>query len=318
LRRVLKRLEKLRDQLRHKLKLDGEHKSGPKRAVEVLALAVRDTIHSCDEGLFCSLKFGSARAKTATLRRNEAAEWKDRIALSTYSSGDLFIEVWRKKGGQLKKFVGQVRLAQRQLDEAPVGKLREWFPLHGKGKKRDVVFGKLFVSLSVPNRAPAVQQQEVQVSPAKEEEQPLLDRRARPDANGVVDRLQELRSGRAPPVHGPEVCLDEFGRRTAAVERLIKDLDAQIALLQTKLKMLERRGTNTFLAQEVERLVDEIEQALDVGTRKLKTIGTHLDARNDVDLKAKMSHFNTILYQLMERTEKFTAISEGVPRTIPL
>jgi hypothetical protein len=317
-RRVLERLEKFRIQLRRKLKLDEKEKNEPRRNVDVYALAVRDTIHSCDEGLYCSLKYGSARAKTPALRKNTAAEWKDHIALSTYSSGDLFIEVWKKRSGRLKKFVGQIRLAQQQLEEAPSGKLREWFPLHGKGKRRDVVCGKLFVSLSVPSLAPVEQQREIQVNVARQEEQPLLDRRARPDANGVVDRLHELRCVGVPPVHGPEVCLDQFGKRTADVERLIKDVDAQIALLQTKLKMLERRGTNTFLASEVERLVDEIEQALEVGTKKLKLIGGHLDAKNDVDLKAKMSHFNTVLYQLMERTERFNSISEDVPRRVPL
>jgi hypothetical protein len=245
----------------------------------------------------------------------------DRISVSTYGQGDLFIEVWRKKAGHLKKFIGRIRLAQRQLDEAPLGKIRDWFPLQGKGKRRDAVFGKLFVSLSVPERTPVQQLQELQgmqVNPAKEEEEPLINRKAKPDANGVVDRLHELRNNTAPPVMEPEVCLDQFGRQTAAVERLIKDVDAQIALLQTKLKMLEKRGTNTFLAQEVERLVDEIEQSLDAGTRKLKNVGGKLDARNDVDLKAKMTHFNTILYQLMERTEKFNSISENVPRTVPL
>lgn len=314
IKRVLEKLSQFRNSLNQKL--FDKKKDGTKKSVEILALLVRDTAYSSDQGVFCRIIYGRDRAKTARLGRKEAAEWKQNIVLSTLDSDDLFIQVWRKKpGNPLKKFLGQIRLAQKQLNDAPNGKIKAWYPLQGRGKKRDLVAGKIFVNLLIPNSQN--QQPAIPSRPHSVEERPLL-RRAKPDVNGVVDRIHELKPETHQAVVFNETRLDEFGMRTTAIERLIKNVDAQTRALETKLSLLEKRGNNAFLSNEIERLAKEIEEEIEVGMKKLKDVGSDLNATNDKDLKAKMDHFNSILAHLIQRTEHFNQVNQQIRRTVPL
>jgi len=292
IRRLLQKLKRFRMKLSNSLDFSKKKKNEPKRSLEVkgifylliilrnLALAVRESVHSCDEGMYCRLVYGSAKKKTQRLGKRDSADWKEQFFLSSYLQGDLLIEVWRRKKNEpLKKFLGRIRLTQKQLDEAPNGIIKAWYPLQGRGKKRDVLAGKLFVNLVLPHNVQITQPTQFQepLFAPKVETKPLLKPKSQPDAHGVVDRLHELKPD-VPKATNRETELNEFQLRTGSIERIVRNVDLQIRLLETKLMLLQKRGGNLFLAQEVESLAREIEDVLAVATKRLKEVGNELNA----------------------------------------
>jgi len=313
IRRALESLKKLRRSLKKTFDFSHKQKNAPKRTLELFAIAVRVTNSHSDEGLFCRIKYGHSMANTATLSKGDAADWKEHISISTYDRpSGVIIECWRKKKSDpLKKFLGQIIITQKDFDEAVEGKIKAWYSLVGRGKSKEQIDGRIYVSLSVPGKEKITQEaqppkQENPVQTVNRTTQP----RNQPNVFGVVDRLGELRPEMNSTVLMQEMVVDEFTKNTQAVERIVRGVDMQLKALEGKLKMLERRGTNLFLKQEIDRLMNEIEEVLDAGTKRIKLMGTELNATHDKDLQLKMAQFNGILSKLMSQNEEFEKLSQ--------
>jgi len=81
------------------------------------------------------------------------------------------------------------------------------------------------------------------------------------------------------------------------------------------LKILEKRGTNPFLKQEIKALLQELDDVLEVGTARIRQMGVDLNATHDKDLASKMLHFNDALGRLMSRTDEFNRVKDQVINT---
>jgi predicted DNA-binding protein YlxM (UPF0122 family) len=309
---ILEKIKRFRTQL-----FDFSHskKNEPKKTVEVKALAVRGAATPSDEGMFCRIVYGNKKVKTVPLSNGEAADWKENIVVSAYSPSGFIIECWRKKpSGGFKKFLGRIVIAQKELEESPNGKIRAWFTMIGKRNKNHKITGRLFVSLVVPDRQ----------IPEKEHLQPTnevpvhtvnIETPPKPveQYSLVVDRLAELRPDlKNDPQVREETLPSEFRQRTDAIDRIIKTVDNQLKSLEIKLKLLEKRGANPFLKQEIKTLFQDIDDILEAGTKRIKQMGADLNATHDKDLTSKMLHFNDALGRLMSRTDEFNRVKDHV------
>jgi len=310
-RRALESIKKLRRSLKKSLHFKNTKKNAPRFNLELFAIAVRCTNLSSEDGLFCRIKYGHCRVNTATLNKGDAVDWKEHITLSSYNyPNDLIIECWRKKKSDpLKKFMGRIAISSIEIDEAVDGKIKSWYSLVGRGKKKEVIDGRMYVSLSVPEKMKpttvAETQPTTQDNPIQNVNRNTQPRKNPPNEFGVVDRLGELRPDIHSTVLMQEMVIDDFTKDTQAVERIVRGVDMQLKSLEGKLRMLERRGTNLFLKQEVERLMKETEEVLDAGLKRIKLMGIGLNATHDKDLQLKMAQFNCVLSKLMAQNEEF-------------
>jgi len=106
--------------------------------IRTVCNSVRIANLSSEDGLFCRVKYGHSRVNTSSLCKGDAADWKEHIIISTFDyPTDLIIECWRKKKSDpLKKFLGQIIITQKDLDEAVDGNIKSWYSLIGRGKKK--------------------------------------------------------------------------------------------------------------------------------------------------------------------------------------
>jgi len=313
IRRALEAIKKLRRSLKKTFDFSHKKKNAPKRTVELFAIAVRSANLHSEDGLFCRVKYGHSTVNTATLSKGDAADWKEHITLSTYNHpSDVIIECWRKKKSDpLKKFIGQIIITQRDIDDAVEGKIKAWYSLIGRGKSKEQIDGRIFVSLAVPGKEKMTQE----VQPPKQENPVQTVNRTTqprnpPNVFGVVDRLGELRPEMNSTVLMQEMVVDDFTKNSQAVERIVRGADMQLRALEGKLKMLERRGTNLFLKQEIDRLMKETEEVLEAGTKRIRQMGIDLNATHDKDLQLKMAQFNGLLSKLMSQNEEFEKLCQ--------
>jgi len=318
LRRALETIKKLRRSLKKTFDFSNKKKNAPKRTLELFAIAVRVTNSHSDEGLFCRIKYGHSMVNTATLSKGDAADWKEHITISTYDRpSGVIIECWRKKKSDpLKKFLGQIIITQKDLDETVEGKIKAWYSLVGRGKSKEQIDGRIYVSLSVPGKEKMTQE----VQPPKQENPVQTVNRTTqprnpPNVFGVVDRLGELRPEMNSTVLMQEMVVDDFTKNSQAVERIVRGADMQLRALEGKLKMLERRGTNLFLKQEIDRLMKETEEVLEAGTKRIRQMGIDLNATHDKDLQLKMAQFNGLLSKLMSQNEEFEKLCQSCQHT---
>jgi len=315
LRRALETIKKLRRSLKKTFDFSHKKKNAPKRTLELFAIAVRIANLSSEDGLFCRVKYGHSRVNTSSLCKGDAADWKEHIIISTFDyPTDLIIECWRKKKSDpLKKFLGQIIITQNDLDEAVDGNIKSWYSLIGRGKKKEEIDGRIFVCLTVPGKEKKTTPQEVQ-QPQQENTVQTVNRtnqpRNTPNVFGVVDRLNELRPDIHSTVLMQEMVVDDFTKNSQAVERIVRGVDMQLRALEGKLKMLERRGTNLFLKQEIERLMKETEEVLEAGTKRIRQMGVDLNSTYDKDLQLKMAQFNGLLSRLMCQNEEFEKLCQ--------
>jgi len=332
IKRALESIKKLRRSLKKTFDFSHKEKNAPKQTVELFAIAVRGTNLPSDDGLLCIIKYGRKRMNTSTLSKGDAADWKEHLIISTYDHPtELIIECWRKKRSEpLKKFLGRVTITQKDLDEAAEGKIKAWYSFEGRGKKKEQINGRLFVSLAIPrkekaqeitqppkqgnvvhtvNRVTQPPKQGNVVHTVNRVTQPLP--RNTPDRFGVVDRLGELRPELNSTVLMTEMVVDDFTKNTQAAERIIRGVDMQLRALEGKLRMLERRGTNLFLKQEIETLMKEVEEVIDAGMKRIRQMGTDLNSTHDKDLQTKMVQFNNVLAKLLSQNEEFEKLSQA-------
>jgi len=315
IRRALETIKKLRRSLKKTFDFSHKQKNAPKRTLQLFVIAVRITNLSSEDGLFCRVKYGHSRVNTSSLFKGDAADWKEHITISTYDHpSDVIIECWRKKKSDpLKKFMGQVIITQKELDEAVEGNIKSWYSLIGRGKKKEQIDGRMFVCLTVPGKektTPQEAQPQTQENPVHNVNRNTQPRRNPPNVFGVVDRLGELRPDIQSTVLMQEMVVDDFTKNTQAVERIVRGVDMQLRALEGKLKMLERRGTNLFLKQEVERLMKETEEVLEAGTKRIRQMGIDLNSTHDKDLQLKMAQFNGVLSRLMSQNEEFEKLCQ--------
>jgi len=170
------------------------------------------------------------------------------------------------------------------------------------------------VSLAIPRKEKA---QEVTQPPKQGNVVHTVNRvtqplpRNTPDRFGVVDRLGELRPELNSTVLMTEMVVDDFTKNTQAAERIIRGVDMQLRALEGKLRMLERRGTNLFLKQEIETLMKEVEEVIDAGMKRIRQMGADLNSTHDKDLQTKMVQFNNVLAKLMSQNEEFEKLSQA-------
>jgi len=186
--------------------------------------------------------------------------------------------------------------------------------LKEEAKKKEQINGRLFVSLAIPGKEKA---QEITQPPKQGNVVHTVNRvtqplpRNTPDRFGVVDRLGELRPELNSTVLMTEMVIDDFTKNTQAAERIIRGVDMQLRALEGKLRMLERRGTNLFLKQEIETLMKEVEEVIDAGMKRIRQMGTDLNSTHDKDLQTKMLQFNNILAKLLSQNEEFEKLSQA-------
>jgi len=316
IKRALESIKRLRRSLKKTFDFSHKEKNAPKQTVELFAIAVRGTNLPSDDGLLCRIKYGRKRMNTSTLSKGDAADWKEHLIISTYDHPtELIIECWRKKRSEpLKKFLGRVTITQKDLDEAAEGKIKAWYSFEGRGKKKEQINGRLFVSLAIPGKEKA---QEITQPPKQGNVVHTVNRvtqplpRNTPDRFGVVDRLGELRPELNSTVLMTEMVIDDFTKNTQAAERIIRGVDMQLRALEGKLRMLERRGTNLFLKQEIETLMKEVEEVIDAGMKRIRQMGTDLNSTHDKDLQTKMVQFNNVLAKLLSQNEEFEKLSQA-------
>jgi len=293
-------------------------KNEPKKTVEVKALAVRGAATPSDEGMFCRVVYGHQKVKTIPLSKGDAADWKENIVVSAYSPNGIVIECWKKKpSGAFKKFLGRIVIAQKELEESPNGKIRAWFTMIGKRKNSQKITGRLFVSLIVPDKQIPENEQHQPTNPVPVQTVNIeTPTKPAQQYSLVVDRLAELRPDlKKTPELKDETLPVEFRQRTDAIDRIIKTIDNQLKSLEVKLKILEKRGTNPFLKQEIKALLQELDDVLEVGTARIRQMGVDLNATHDKDLASKMLHFNDALGRLMSRTDEFNRVKDQVINT---
>jgi len=288
--------------------------------VEILALAVRGA-STTDEGMYCRVVYGGKHLRTMPLSKGDAADWKEHIVVSTYAPGDLIIECCRKKLSEpFSKFLGRVIITEKELNDTAEGTIRAWFSLTGRGKKKETISGRMFVSLIIPGRQQqsintlqsAITVNNVTSEPQKTTVRPLPVPKF---TTIVVDRLTELRPElKKHVVVHDETIPDEFLQKTESIEKTVRTIDDQLKSLEFKLRMFQRRGTNLFLKQEIERITKEVEDILDLASKRLRQMGAELNSVNDQDLSTKMKSFNDVLDKLMSRTDEFHKLSEDVNR----
>jgi len=316
IKRALESIRKLRRSLKKTFDFSHKEKNAPKQTVELFAIAVRGTNLPSDDGLLCRIKYGRKRMNTSTLSKGDAADWKEHLIISTYDRPtELIIECWRKKRSEpLKKFLGRVTITQKDLDEAAEGKIKAWYSFEGRGKKKEQINGRLYVSLAIPGKEKAQEtaqppKQGNVVYSVNRVTQPLP--RNTPDKFGVVDRLGELRPELNSTVLMTEMVVDDFTKNAQVAERIVRGVDMQLRALEGKLRMLERRGTNLFLKQEIETLMKEVEEVIDAGMKRIRQMGTDLNSTHDKDLQTKMLQFNNILAKLLSQNEEFEKLSQA-------
>jgi len=307
IRHALEKLRNFRCHLMEKLDFSHKKKNQPKLSVELSALAVRNTSAPCEQGMYCIVKYGDKKRKTRTLAKGDVPDWKETISLSSYSSKGLVIECWYKKQKRFsKKCLGKVSISQAELNEAPNGIIKAWFSLVGKKNAQSA--GRIYVSLLNPAKhvaelkSPSVVQRVITAQPTAEPN------------TCVVDRLFELRPELKNAVVKDGPIPDEFRQKMEGVERVISTVDNQLKSLEHKLTMLERRGMNLFIKQEVERLMLDLDEVIAIGTKRLHQMGQELNAVHDKDLHQKMQTFNETFSKLMSRVDEYQAVTQEIKR----
>jgi len=285
-------------------------KNQQKKSVELIAVAVRNTSAS-SEGMYCKVLYGDRQRKTKILAKGEVPEWKENLSLSTYSAGNLTIECWKKKRlGTLKKLLGKLTISRAELNQCPNGTVKGWFSLAGK-KDSSQSTGRIYVNLIIPERyntsdgntaiVPSTIVQNV-----NKPTQPKVQN----TSFGVVDRLFELRPELKNAVVEEGSVPNEFCQKMTDIEKIITLADNHLQTLEHNLAMLNRRGTNLFLKQETERMIQELDQTLAIGVKRLRKLGTDLNAVDDKDLQQKMECFNKILSKVMSRMDEYNRLRQ--------
>jgi exonuclease VII small subunit len=307
IRHALEKLRNFRCHLMEKLDFAHKKKNQPKLSVELHAIAVRNTSAPCEEGMYCIVKYGDKKRKTRTLANGDVPDWMDPISLSSYSSNGLVIECWHKKRKRFsRKCLGKVSISQAEINDAPNGTIKTWFSLATKKNANSA--GRIYISLRNPAKyveqpqPPAVVQKVATTQPSAEPN------------TCVVDRLFELRPELKNAVVKDGPVPDEFRQKMASVERVISTIDNQLKSLEQKLTILERRGMNLFIKQEVERLMQDLDDIIAIGTKRLHQMGQELNAVHDEDLHQKMQTFNETFSKLMSRVDEYQAVTQEIKR----
>jgi len=282
-------------------------KNQPKRSVELIALAVRN-ISAPSEGMYCKVIYGDKRKKTRTLAKGDVADWKERLSLSTYSSGSLTIECWRRKHLGTSKKLGKLSFSQSELNECPEGRVQGWFSLVSRNSSYHST-GRVYVNLVIAGSTSEVNTAIVPLTTVQSVNR-IVEPKNRTTAFGVVDRLFELRPELKNAVVEEGLVPNEFCQKLADIEKIITIVDNHLKALEHKMTIPSRRGTNLFLKQEIERMMQELGEVLAIGTKRLRQMGGDLNAVKDVDLQQKMRSFNEMLCKLMSRIDEYNKVSQ--------
>jgi len=276
--------------------------------------------------MYCKVTYGCKKLKTSPLPRGEFSDWKEHLVVSTYAPGDLIIECKKKRrNSPFDKFCGRIIITQKQLNDAPEGRIRAWHSLEGKGRKKENICGRMYVSLIIPkkhdeNAHNNITNQNItngSIEPCNQPIEPCTQSIITPVYNTiVVDRLAELKPGLniKKTNNTQAISPEEFCKRTESFEKLIKNMDDQLKSLEFKFTMFQNGGTSEYLKLDIERIMEDIEGTLEFGTKRIKQMGSELNAVKDEDLSLMMKSFNVTLAKFMSRTNEFHKIKEEIQR----